>query len=263
MPEPVYAEENGPSIHDRIYLGEGLFETLRVADFTPCFAELHWQRLSQSAAFLGFDFSMALLQWETILNQRIAQDKLEDGGLKIILTGGIAARGLTAEGKNSQLLLQSFNVLRQTKPLRLFTAPWLRDSDNPLYGIKSVNYLEAILARRQAKAEGFDEVLFYNTRHQATETSCANLFIIREESLLTPPLSEGVLPGITRQRLINFCLEHAIPCTETVITRLDLQKADAVFITNSLQGIQPVLSVDNLGFNPEHPLLRALMADFL
>lgn len=244
---------------DRILLGEGLFETLKVVHGKPCWADLHWQRLNSSAQQLGIPFTLSYEHWLQCLVQKIKKDQLINGGIKALLSGGSAPRGLTQCGKHSQLVLQSFQFTTQPHPLRLILAPWLRDAANPIYSVKSVNYLEAILARRQALAAGADDALFLNSEHYATETTCANLFIIKQQILFTPPLTDGVLPGITRARILTFCRQQNIPCHEQSLTQAQIEKADAVFITNSLQGLQVVRSLAGVDFVLNHPLIEQLM----
>lgn len=243
---------------DRILLGEGLFETLKVVHGKPCWADLHWQRLNSSAQQLGIPFTLPYEHWLQHLVKRIQKDQLVNGGVKAILSGGSAPRGLTQYGQHSQLVLQSFQFTAQTQALRLISAPWLRDAANPIYSVKSVNYLEAILARRQALTAGADDALFFNSEHHATETTCANLFIIQQHALFTPPLTDGVLPGITRSRILTFCQQHHIPCYEQSLTQARIEAAEAVFITNSLQGLQVVRSFAGVNFILSHPLLERL-----
>jgi 4-amino-4-deoxychorismate lyase len=247
------------AIDDRIYLGEGLFETLRVNSSKPCFADLHWQRLGNAAQKLGIPFDLSFDDWQDHLIAQIKRDNLYHGGIKAILSGGSAPRGLAEQGQISQLMFQTFNYTVHKQPVRLVSAAWLRDGANPVYQLKSVNYLEAIIARRQALAHGADDALFYNTLHHATETTCANLFLIKDNTLLTPSLDSGVLPGITRSLLLAIGLQYQISCLELPITKKMVEEADAVFITNSLQGIRFVQSLDNRIFDVTHPLLEQLV----
>lgn len=245
---------------DRIFLGEGLFETLKVESGTPCYAYLHWQRLSESAQKLSIPFDLTFEHWLEHLLLKIKSDNLYHGGIKAILSGGSAPRGLALCGQMSQLALQTFNYTVETHPLKLMSVPWLRDAANPVFQVKSINYLEAILARRQAIALGADDALFFNLEHYATETTCANLFIIQKQSVLTPPLIDGVLPGITRARMFKLAAQHNISCIEASVTKSMLKDADAVFLTNSLQGIRSVCSLDDMVFAPDHPLLSQLIS---
>lgn len=247
------------AMDDRIYLGEGLFETLRVDSSKPCFANLHWQRLSNSAQKLGIPFDVSFDDWQDHLIAQIKRDNLYHGGIKAILSGGSAPRGLAEQGHVSQLMFQTFNYTLRSHPVRLASASWLRDGANPIYQMKSVNYLEAIIARREGIAKGADDTLFFNSLNHATETTCANLFLIKNNTLLTPPLGDGVLPGITRSRLLAIGMHQRISCMELSITKTMIEEADAVFITNSLQGIRTVLTLDNIVFDLTHPLIEQLV----
>ena len=244
---------------DRIFLGEGLFETLKVVNANPCYPLLHWQRLQKSAQELGIVFDISFDDWLEHLVHQIKVDNLYHGGIKVILSGGSAPRGLAEHGQASQMLLQTFNYQVNNAPLQLIRASWLRDASNPIYHLKSINYLEAITARRQALALGKDDALFYNLNHNATETTCANLFLISNDSIITPALSEGVLPGIARSRIIAHCNQHDLACIETSVTEDMIIQADALFTSNSLQGIRPVQSLDSTLFNVNHPLLEQLI----
>jgi 4-amino-4-deoxychorismate lyase len=247
---------------DRIFLGEGLFETLRVEQGEPCWADLHWQRLVNSAQQLGIPLDLSYEQWLGFLKKEIEQNQLVQGGIKVILSAGSAPRGLTNQGEGGQFMLNSFKYTVQTHPLTLVRAPWLRDSANPIYQIKSINYLEAIFARRHALALGADDALFFNGQQHATETTCANLFLIQQQTLFTPPKTEGVLPGITRSRILAFARNEGIGCMETSITQSMLEQADALFITNSLQGIRAIRALDGLSFAVDHPLMAHLNSLF-
>lgn len=253
---------NNPALamDDRLFLGEGLFETLKVEHANPRHPLLHWQRLSHSAKHLGIPFAISFDDWLDHLLQHIKKDNLQQGGIKAILTGGSAPRGLAEKGQVSQLLLQTFNYTAPTHPVRLTKASWLRDAANPIYGLKSINYLEAIMARRQALALGLDDALFYNLNGHATETTCANLFLIKNNTLITPALSEGVLPGITRQRIILFCAQSQIPCLETEVSCELVASADLLFICNALQGVRVVSSLDEQTFKLTHLLLEQISA---
>lgn len=246
------------SVGDRIFLGEGLFETLKVVASKPCFPELHWNRLVYSATVLGIPFDVSLKSWEGYLIKQIKKENLEFGGIKAILSGGIACRGLTEPSQASQLAFQTFSYEVLQEPLTLISSSWLRDAANPIYHLKTVNYLEAIMARRYLSALGKDDVLFFNTQYYATETSCANLFLIKDNQIITPSLSNGVLPGITRLRLLRICEEKQMPYKEGDVTLEMLSEADAVFVTNSLHGIRYVKSLNDWSYSLNHPIIEQL-----
>lgn len=258
--------ESTPSFHpdDRILLGEGLFETIKVEQSRPCYSELHWQRMSYAAKSLALCFDISYEMWHSQLMQSIQILQIQTGGIKAILSGGRAPRGLTAQGETSCLSFEGFNYLPEEKStFRLMKAGWLRDAKNPIYKFKSVNYLESILARRQALTCGADDALFFNLDHFATETTVANLFIIKQDQVLTPARSNGLLAGIMRERVLCVLSNAGIDYAETEIDGAMICDADAVFVTNVLQGIQPVSSFNSHEIPTLHPyltLLRSLLA---
>lgn len=246
------------SADDRILLGEGLFETIRVEQSRPCYSALHWQRMSTAAKLLELPFDVSQEIWLAQLMHCIETAKIHTGGVKAILSGGRAPRGLVARGDTSCLSFEAFSYAHQDKALCLISASWLRDAKNPIYQLKSVNYLESILARRQAVERGADDVLFFNLEHHATETTTANLFIIKDNHVFTPSLASGLLGGVTRGRVICLCRESGIACMETAIDSAMISKSDAAFVTNSLQGIQSIKSFDAHLFPIQHPLVVSL-----
>lgn len=258
----VFINKNGQnapvSMDDRIFLGEGLFETLRVAHGKPCYAKLHWQRLQNAASFLDIPFDVSLELWLTKLLQCIQTAELQHGGVKIILSGGRAARGLLAKTEASHLIFSAFSYVKNTRALNLISAPWTRDHNNPIYKLKSTNYLEAIIAQRHAKNAGADDVLFFNDLNHATETSLANFFIIKNNQLYTPPIESGLLAGIIRQRLLMLSKDNAIGYSESPLDNADLVQADAMFVCNSLQGLRAVSTFDQVPFAISHPLFTLL-----
>ncbi|WP_298626597.1 aminotransferase class IV [uncultured Legionella sp.] len=246
-------------IDDRIFFGEGLFETIKVDSSIPCFAHLHWQRLLDSARQLGIPFELSADDWFEHLTQQIKRDNLYHGGIKAILSGGSAPRGLAERGQVSQLMFQTFNYSIRNHPIRLISVPWLRDATNPVYRLKTVNYLEEVLARRHALSLGADDALFFNLQQYVTETTCANLFLIKDNQIITPCLEHGVLPGITRSRILKLCGQQDISYSETAVTKAMFEDADAVFITNSLQGLRRVLAIDQTIFEVNHALIDRLI----
>ena len=259
--QPSHCRESSAlSLQDRIFLGEGLFETIRFVNKTLCHVQLHWERLLRGVVVLGLNFSLSFEEWFSQLSQVIANQPIQSGGVKVILTGGAAIRGLTQKGESPQLFFDVFSYEINQKPLRLISAPWFRDANNPVYSVKSVNYLEAILARRYAQSNQVDDVLFFNLQQHVLETAVANLFAVVDDVLCTPGVDEGVLPGVTRRRIIAFCVEQRIPIQECPIDQSMLARASSVFVCNALQGIQTVLAWDEVNYPLKGAILQKLLS---
>ncbi len=251
-------KKTGFAADDRIFLGEGLFETMRVDQQRPCYSQLHWQRMRFAAGLLGIPFDLTHGLWYEQLMGCIHGARIDDGGIKIILSGGRASRGLDAHGETSSLLFEAFTYSSPRSALSLVSAPWRRDANNPIYRLKSVNYLESIVARRQALACGADDALFFNLEQHATETTVANLFIVKQDNVYTPKLADGILAGIIRDRLLSLCQHSGISCEETSIDTTTIREADAIFVTNALQGIRSIKSFDGSPVPTHHSLVSLL-----
>lgn len=251
------AYENTIAIHadDRILLGDGLFETLKVVDKTPHYPDLHWSRIKTSAESLGIAFDVTYPSWIAMLQHAIESQNYTVNGLKVILSAGRAPRSLESFGHKPWMLCQTFSYTPPKETLRLVSASWRRDAKNPLYQIKSINYLEAILARREAKASGADDALFFNLDQHATDTTVANLVVIQHDEVITPKLTDGVLPGITRGRLQVLCKSLGVRFQEMSVSREMLMAADALFVTNALFGIRAVSNFDGKSFPVNHPFM--------
>ncbi|KTC68129.1 4-amino-4-deoxychorismate lyase [Legionella birminghamensis] len=243
---------------DRLFLGEAVFETLRVKHFKPLYAALHWGRLKNTASVLNIPFHLSLDDWQKEIQQYIKEQRICDGGLKIILTPGSASRGLLQKGNSPHLIVEGFSYLYDSSPVNLVSCPWFRDSRNPIYQVKSLSYLEEIIARRWALSQQADDVLFFNTDHLATETSVANVFIIHDGQVKTPAKEHGLIPGVLRERLFQICKNNEISCQESQITHGMIVEAEALFTSNVLQRIKPVARFDGLEKNTAHPIVLQL-----
>lgn len=243
---------------DRIFLGEGIFETIKVENRQPFYPSHHWQRMLAAANQLEIPFSISKSVWHECLSQCIHEAKLQMGGVKVILSGGCAPRGLASKSDLSCLLFKAFRYTTEQQYGTLLSVPWQRDAKNPIYQLKSVDYLESILARRQALSLGADDALFFNTQGHVTETTVANVFMIKDDSLLTPRIEEGVLGGIMRNRILSLARDAGISCLECAIEKKRLLQADMVFITNTLQGLRIITSLDRFPLPLQHPMLAQL-----
>jgi len=119
-----------------------------------------------------------------------------------------------------------------------------RNETSPLSNVKSVNYLDNVLARMEAERSGADDALLLNTKGEVACATASNVFIVADGCLLTPPLSCGVLPGITRGVVIELAARIGLRCEERPVVPEELAKAEEVFLTNALMGVMPLVRVD-------------------
>jgi 4-amino-4-deoxychorismate lyase len=259
-----YYLENQASIpaNDRgLLLGHGIFETIRVTAKKPCLLELHWQRMRHSADYLNIKIPLSFSQIESQIDELIKKNGLASGGLRLTLSAGVAARGLTAKTPNPCLIIHCFAEQQLKQALTLCLSSFVQDKDNPLLKIKTTNYLSNILARREAEARGFDDAIFVNRQDCVTETTVANLFIIHDDVIKTPPLEDGLLNGVMRQHILKVALIHGLEIEQNSINKETLQYAQAAFVSNSLLRLKSVTNIDGRQL-PGHELSARLKALF-
>jgi len=123
-------------------------------------------------------------------------------------------------------------------------SPYRINTSSPLMGIKSLNYLDRILSREEARGRDFDEAVVLNERGEIVSATTANIFWAKNGTVHTPNLSTGIIAGITRASVIEIAAKHFIPVVEGVYEIADLTDADEIFLTSSVVGVAPVTTFD-------------------
>ena len=223
-------------------LGDGLFETIRLEDRWIAYLGRHLERLRQGAEFLGIPLHWTDAEIETGLNALIAAERLTDASFRITLSRGPGERGIAPPAMPTPTLMITTGTLPPAGlPLRTIIATVTRRNEaSPLSRLKTLNYLDNILARQEALARGAEEAILLNTRGAVAEASIANLFALSGGVLKTPPIADGALPGIMRRALIERC-----GAVEASLAPEELMAASAVFVSNSL-GLKPVAAIDGV-----------------
>ena len=219
-------------------LGDGVFETIRASAGSPDYVDQHLERLRHGAAVLGIDVPFG----DAVLVDALAGlANGADCALRLTLTRGKMPRGvLPARSAQPTLLITAGELPAPLPPARVMIAQSTRRNEHsPLSRIKSLNYLDSIIARREADAGGFDDAILLNTRGAVAEATAANIFLLHDGRWLTPPVDDGALPGIVRARLLA-----AGGAIEASIGEADLVRASAGFLVNSL-GRRDLASVSN------------------
>jgi branched-chain amino acid aminotransferase len=230
-------------------LGDGIFETMR--SYQGCIFRLgaHLDRLFSGAEFLEIPVPLTRDELARGISATLEANQLSNRGasLRLTLTRGPGPRGLNPPPRPRPTLLITAAPLTQTHfptAKAIIANDIRRDEHSPSSRIKSLNYLDNILARRQAEQAGADEALLLNTAGHLAEASSANLFIVREGKLQTPPIGDGALPGITRSVVLELAAKLGIPAQETSITADDLPRAEEAVLTNSIIEIRPLVQVE-------------------
>lgn len=237
-----------------VLYGDGLFETVRIYHSRLFRLETHLQRLASAAVKLRLS-PPSLERVVGEVRQLIDANGRENGFLRITLTRGTTP-GLDSTREVSPTLLLTTGPLRPNtdQPVRLVTVTIRREANALLSGIKSLNYLPNILARFEVKDQGADEGLMLNTQGAVAEGTISNIFWITGNTLFTPALACGALPGITRAVTLDMAMEIGMAFREGVFFPDELDRADCVFVTNALIEITPVSWFDgkptrNTGFS--------------
>jgi branched-chain amino acid aminotransferase len=222
-------------------LGDGVFETIRAEAGAARHLPLHLARLRAGAAVLGIPLAWADGAIADAVASVLAASKLAEAAVRITLTGGPGPRGvLPAPDPRPTVLVAAAPLPPKLPPARLVIArSTCRNEASPLARIKSLNYGDSILARREAAARGADDAILLNTRGAVAEATAANLFVLFDEGpAATPPVADGALPGILRGRLLAAGL-----AVERRLNPDDLRAGARIVLGNSL-GLRVAASIE-------------------
>lgn len=224
-----------------VLLGDGLFETLAVINRKPLRFGKHLDRLRMGASALRIPLPLDGQQATAAIQKLCRAEKIDEGSARITVLRGAGPRGVLppAEPAPTVLITVYAGTVGEARPITAVVASSTRRNDrSPLSSIKTTNYGDAILARREADAAGADEAIILNTRDMVAEASAANIFCVLDGQILTPPISDGALPGIMRDAVIA-----ETGAQSRMINVDDLRCADEIFLTSSLS-IRPIVTLD-------------------
>jgi branched-chain amino acid aminotransferase len=226
-------------------LGDGVFDTLTAFHRIPFAGTRHLERLASQAEAIGIavDGERVREGWEAVL-ERAETDKLI---LRTTVTRGAAGRGLWPATTPTPTLAVSaapWSPELFAKEVRLATSAVLRNPGSPSSRLKALGYLDHVLAAREAAGKGADDALLLNVAGHVACTTIANVFAIVGGRLVTPPLSDGVMPGIMRALVLEAARSAGLGAGERSLSPQELSDADAVLVTNSVRFLSPVVSLD-------------------
>ena len=225
-----------------VLAGMGLFETLAVHDGRLMELELHLARLRSGAHRLRLSCPETAGLRDVLL-AATAELALDRGWLKLILTGlgSTVVFGGPLEGP-------------QERPgASAVLLPWRRNLQDPLAGLKTLNYAPNLLGMASAREQGADEGIWLNTRGHLAEGCATNLFVVQGRKLFTPREGEGILPGILRSIVLRASRGLGISTHEGKLRLRRLQQAREAFLTSSLQGVRPLVRFQGRSVGPGRP----------
>jgi branched-chain amino acid aminotransferase len=256
--------------HGLLY-GDGIFEGIRAYNGRVFKLKEHIDRLfcSAKAILLEIPMSHAELMKATVAT--IRANKLRDCYVRLVVTRGVGNLGLNPRSCKKPTVIIIAGKIQVYPPslyergMDIVTVPTTRNLHSALNpAIKSLNYLNNILAKIEANNAGVEEAVMLNSEGFVAECTADNLFIVKNGELFTPPLSAGALYGITRQTVIELAQEAGLKVSEPNLTRYDLFCADECFLCGTGAEIMPVIKIDGrvIGSGKPGALTRKLVADY-
>ncbi|SNY93861.1 branched-chain amino acid aminotransferase [Cohaesibacter sp. ES.047] len=226
-------------------LGDGLFETLPILQGRALWWDRHCRRLADAANSIGLPLDI------DHIDEMVKQMQGVAGGancaLRLTVTRGVGGRGLSLPEAPAPTIICSLSPLAVNfsfQDVRLATSTIRRNELSPTSSLKSLGYLDNILATREAQSKEADDALLLNTRGNVACTTICNLFMLMGDRLITPPVRDGILPGILREVLLEEAPALGLSVEEASIEPEQLKKADGLFLTNSLRIMRRVTHLD-------------------
>lgn len=244
-----------PYLSDLSNPGEtSIYEVIRIIDSVPLFLEEHFLRLKNSAALLHIKLSFSLADIAQQIQTLAQENGIFDGNVKLIFPESTSAKN----GKSHTLLF--FIPHHYPTPQEYQKGYKLKSVilERPQPNAKSIKGSFSQHLSQLKNQENIDEILLIRNDGILTEGSKSNIFFIKQNQLFTAP-KNMVLPGITRQKIIELCQNHTIPCHESEIKLSELKNMEAAFITGTSPKVMPVNKVDDIDMQVNHPLIETVM----
>jgi branched-chain amino acid aminotransferase len=268
-----YDEENAKiSVFDHgLLYGDGIFEGIRAYNGRVFKLKEHIDRLFYSAKAILLTVPMSAEEITKAVVATCKDNNIRDGYIRLVVTRGVGGLGLNPNkckrpsviviADKIQLYPQEF----YEKGLEIITVPTTRNLHSALNpAIKSLNYLNNILAKIEANNGGCEEAIMLNAEGYVAECTGDNIFIIKGDELFTPPLSAGALYGITRGVVIDLARQSGFKISEPNLTRYDIFNADECFLTGTGAEVVPVVKLDGrvIGTGKPGPVTKSLVTKY-
>lgn len=255
------AEDALLSVNDRgVLFGDGLFETIRAYQGRPFRLNRHLERLREGCRVLRISGIPEDGEIEEAISALYRENVGRgDAYVRVTVTGGDfdGSRTLTRSFRPRCFIVvkpfEGYPPEFYSRGIRVTVSSVRRNPHSPLWRIKTINYLEPLYAKQEAMDRGYDDALFLNTEGHLAEGSTSNLFLVRGGRVLTPHLDCGILPGITRETVLELCSSLNIDREEGFYRLADLHGADEVFLTMTTGELIPVAEVDGVSIGRQCP----------
>ena len=256
--------------HGLLY-GDGIFEGIRAYNGRVFKLREHIDRLFCSARSILLDIPLSHAQVMSAVVETCRQNKIRDGYVRLVVTRGIGTLGLNPNRcKRPSVIIiadkiQLYPPELYRKGMEIVTVPTVRNLHSALNpAIKSLNYLNNVLAKIEANNAGCEEAIMLNAEGYVAECTGDNVFIVKEDQVFTPPLSAGALYGITRKVVMEIAADSGLKVAEPNLTRHDLFNADECFLTGSGAEVVPIVKIDGrvIGSGKPGPITQKLVTQY-
>ncbi|MCI7697777.1 MAG: branched-chain-amino-acid transaminase [Akkermansia sp.] len=256
--------------HGVLY-GDGCFEGIRFYSGKVFRLEEHIKRLFDSMRYLMLSLPWSFEEVCRATEETVAASGQQDGYIRLVVTRGKGDLGLNPRNcPQSSMFIIVQNIALYPKEmyengLSIITSSYRRPNPDVLcMQVKSLNYLNGISAKIEAVQQGAGEALLLNQQGNVAECTGDNIFIVRNGEVITPPLTDGALGGITRHAVMDLCAELGIPCRVASINRFDVLSADECFLTGTAAEVIAVSSLDGRTIGTGHagPITKQLLAGY-
>lgn len=256
--------------HGLLY-GDGVFEGIRIYHRKVFRLPQHLARLYRSARYINLAIGVEIEDMAEIVLETCRRNGLDDGYIRLVVTRGVGTLGLSPKSCPKPTILVIADKLaiyppeHYEKGLALLTVSTRRNVVDALDPqLKTLNYLNNILASIEASRSGFEEALMLNKEGYVAEAAADNLFLIRGQRLITPATHLGALPGITREAILEIAPELGLAPSEGFITLSDVYNADECFLTGTAAEVIPVSEVDSrpIGTGKAGPMTQRIIERF-
>ena len=256
--------------HGLLY-GDGVFEGIRLYDGCVFKLDEHLERLEYSAKAILLDLPLSRQEFADAVCETCRANGLSNGYVRLVVTRGVGHLGLTPDGCGPPSVIiiadniQLYPEELYEKGLKIISVPTRRINASALPpAVKSLNYLNNILAKIEAKKVGYQEALMLNDKGEIAECTGDNVFVLSKGVLYTPPLDAGSLRGITRAAVMDIAIDLGITCREQALTRYDLWTADECFLTGTAAEVIPCVEVDHrqVGSGEPGPITKSFISKF-